>query len=105
MVVFSLMNLCLHLIYGAGADALSLTREFGNFKDMNGNVTTSKSSQKFCTSDESTCVTDTDSWAPILILFVAQLILGIGSSIYWITGIAYMDDNSKKSRAPANLSK
>ncbi|XP_034478037.1 solute carrier organic anion transporter family member 74D-like [Drosophila innubila] len=102
-VTFSLMNLCLHFIYGAGADALSLTHEFGNLKDINGNVTISKSSQKFCTSEDSTCLTDTDSWAPIIILFIAQLILGIGSSIYWITGIAYMDDNSKKSRAPAML--
>ncbi|KAM8711496.1 hypothetical protein ACLKA7_000613 [Drosophila subpalustris] len=101
--IFSLMNLCLHFIYGAGADALSLTKEFGNFKDISGNVTNSKTSQKYCTSDESTCVTDTDSWAPIIILFIAQLILGIGSSAYFITGIAYMDDNSKKSRAPAML--
>jgi len=99
------MNLCLHFIYGAGEDALSLTHEFGNLKDINGNLTHSKSSQKMCTSEESTCVTDTDSWAPIIILFVAQLILGIGSSTLFITGIAYMDDNSKKSKAPAMLSK
>lgn len=100
IVVFCLMNCSLHFIYGAGEDALKLTREFGSVENVTG-----EKSQQLCLKETSSCEQTTDQWAPQVILFVAQLILGIGSAVFWIVGIAYMDDNSTKSKTPAMLSK
>lgn len=100
IVVFCLMNCSLHFIYGAGEDALKLTREFGSVQNVTG-----EKSQQLCLKEISGCEQTTDQWAPQVILFVAQLILGVGSAVFWIVGIAYMDDNSTKSKTPAMLSK
>lgn len=45
------------------------------------------------------------TFAPQLLLFVAQFISGIGGSLYYTLGVSYMDDNTKKSKTPALLSK
>lgn len=79
---------------------MKLTREFGSVQNVTG-----EKSQQLCLKETSSCERTTDQWAPQVILFVAQLILGIGSAIFWIVGIAYMDDNSTKSKTPAMLSK
>lgn len=43
--------------------------------------------------------------APQVVLFIAQFISGIGGSLYYTLGVSYMDDNTKKSKTPALLSK
>lgn len=98
--VFCLMNCSLHFIYGAGEDALKLTREFGNLQNL-----TSMEGQQLCLDEVSSCEKSVSQWAPQVILFVAQLILGLGSAVFWVVGVAYMDDNSTKSKTPAMLSK
>ncbi|KAH8299715.1 hypothetical protein KR044_005011 [Drosophila immigrans] len=103
ITVFCIMNASLHFLYGAGEDALKLTQEFGDFQNITGNSTVSLSSSQLCTSDKTKCLMDIESWAPIVILFIAQLILGIGAGIVIIVGVAYMDDNTAKSKAPAML--
>ncbi|XP_034102050.1 solute carrier organic anion transporter family member 74D-like [Drosophila albomicans] len=102
ITVFCIMNASLHFLYGAGEDALKLTHEFGN-QNMTGNSTSSLSSSQLCTSEKTNCHMDIESWSPIIILFVAQLILGIGAGMVIIVGVAYMDDNTAKSKAPAML--
>lgn len=42
--------------------------------------------------------------APMVVLFVAQLVGGAGGSIFYTLGVAYMDDNIKRSKAPALIS-
>lgn len=50
------------------------------------------------------CEIEEGSLAPQILLFVAQLIAGVGGSLYYTLGIAYMDDNVKKSKTPALIS-
>lgn len=41
---------------------------------------------------------------PKMILFVAQLIGGVGGSVYYSLGVTYMDDNIQKSKTPVLIS-
>ncbi|XP_032590814.1 solute carrier organic anion transporter family member 74D isoform X2 [Drosophila grimshawi] len=104
IVIFCLLNCSLHFIYGAGEDALKLTREFGDLQNITGNLTGSHKDQKLCMSEESTCMQENSIWGPQLILFGAQFILGIGQALFIVIGLAYMDDNTTKSKTPAMLS-
>lgn len=44
------------------------------------------------------------SIAPLAIWFAAQLISGIGGTLYYSLGYSYMDDNIKKSKSPVIIS-
>jgi hypothetical protein len=37
------------------------------------------------------------------ILFLAHAVLGVGTSVYYTLGIAYLDDNARKNKAPMLL--
>ncbi len=41
---------------------------------------------------------------PQLLLFTGQLIAGVGQSLYFTLGVAFLDDNVKKSKTPALIS-
>jgi hypothetical protein len=41
---------------------------------------------------------------PQLLLFTGQVIAGVGQSLYYTLGVAYIDDNVKKSKTPALIS-
>lgn len=41
---------------------------------------------------------------PQVLLFIGQLIAGVGQSLYYTLGVAYIDDNVKKSKTPALIS-
>lgn len=43
--------------------------------------------------------------APAVLFFLAQFISGIGGSLYYTLGTSYMDDNIRKSKTPALVSK
>jgi hypothetical protein len=40
-----------------------------------------------------------------IILFLAHIVLGVGTSVYHTLGISYMDDNARKNKAPIMLGK
>jgi Organic Anion Transporter Polypeptide (OATP) family len=50
------------------------------------------------------CESEEGNFAPQVILFIAQMISGVGGTLYYTLGVAYMDDNIKKSKTPALLS-
>lgn len=41
---------------------------------------------------------------PQALLFLGQIVAGIGQSLYYTLGVAYMDDNIKKSKTPVLIS-
>lgn len=45
------------------------------------------------------------NYAPQVVLFLAQLISGIGQPLFYTLGTAYMDDNIKKSKTATFISK
>ncbi|EDW57233.1 solute carrier organic anion transporter family member 74D [Drosophila virilis] len=102
--IFCLLTCSLHFIYGAGEDALKLTRQYGDFKNISEYLTTAHKEQKLCMTKESGCVQQDGTWVPPLVLFVGQFVAGIGISLFWTVGIAYMDDNTSKDKTPALLS-
>lgn len=42
---------------------------------------------------------------PQIVLFISQLVEGVSKTLYHTLGISYMDDNIKKSKIPAIISK
>jgi len=46
---------------------------------------------------------DGSIWPPT-ILFTANFIAGMGSSLYYTLGVSYMDDNIQKAKTPALVS-
>lgn len=50
------------------------------------------------------CEIDNGNLMPQILLFVAQLVAGIGHTICGTLGISYIDDNIKKSKTPALMS-
>ncbi|KAH8275691.1 hypothetical protein KR026_012669 [Drosophila bipectinata] len=100
-VAFCLLSSSLHFIYGAGEDALKLTREYGQ---INETLAQKEKDQKVCQTSAAGCIQEVGQWVPQLILFVAQLISGVGQALFYTLGIAYMDDNGTKSKTPAMLS-
>lgn len=55
--------------------------------------------------EEEMCDLDEGSIVPPILWFIAQLISGIGGILYYSLGYSYMDDNIKKSKSPAFISK
>ncbi|XP_053687128.1 solute carrier organic anion transporter family member 74D-like [Sabethes cyaneus] len=109
IVVFCWMSALPHLLYGPGEAALSLTSEFGvnNNQSQTREVLEQHEAKLLCQS-QGTRTMDCDdvqgNLAPQLILLVAQLISGIGNSLYFTLGFTYMDDNVEKAKAPALIS-
>ncbi|XP_030383373.1 solute carrier organic anion transporter family member 74D-like isoform X2 [Scaptodrosophila lebanonensis] len=104
LVVFCLLTASPHFLYGAGDEALKLTKDFGltNYTDVFLNST--QDDRSLCNDNEPDCVAEVSVWMPIILLFVAQLISGIGCSLFYTLGLTYMDDNTAKSKSPALLS-
>ncbi|KAH8258042.1 hypothetical protein KR038_005069 [Drosophila bunnanda] len=102
IVAFCLLTSSLHFIYGAGEDALKLTREYGQ---VNETLARQERDKKLCQSSAAGCIQEEiGQWVPQMFLFVAQLISGVGQALFYTLGIAYMDDNGTKSKTPAMLS-
>ncbi|KAG8273911.1 hypothetical protein J6590_011460 [Homalodisca vitripennis] len=108
VVVYCLMNALCHFIYGPGEDALDLTKEFGGH--FNASVTAilidAENRKSLCQREEVTedCSTEVGNFAPQVILFCANLIAGIGGSLYYTLGVSYMDDNIPRSKSPLFVS-
>ncbi|XP_053687130.1 solute carrier organic anion transporter family member 74D-like [Sabethes cyaneus] len=109
IVMFCWMTALPHLLYGPGEAALMLTTEYGATYDENQTkeVFEAQKAKTLCRGNGTRgaeCETEEGNFAPQAILFVAQFISGVGSSLYYTLGVSYMDDNIKKSKTPALVS-
>ena len=102
-----------HFLYGPGEDALSLTKEYGSGPetDASGNSSSriyDRQRKFLCLGKENRdreCQEDEEgNLAPQVLLFIAQLVSGVGSSLYYSLGTSYMDDNIQKSKTPMLIS-
>lgn len=100
--VFCLMNAAPHFLYGVGSDAMQLTEEY-----QPNTTEIIYRNEMLCHRDgigQAQCDQKAGSWAPQVILFVAQLISGIGQTLLNSLGSTYMDDNVQKNKLPSMLS-
>lgn len=98
-----------HFLYGPGEDALSLTKEYGErFQStMNSSTIPDRQRKSLCSNTEGhgyDCEVEDGNFAPQVLLFIAQLVSGVGGSLYYTLGVSYMDDNIQKSKTPALIS-
>ncbi|XP_068147803.1 solute carrier organic anion transporter family member 74D-like [Drosophila tropicalis] len=102
MFVFCLMTALPHFLYGAGEDALKLTQHSDILNSSKANaedlMLCHRNSSSQCEMKE------TSASVPIILLFMAQFISGIGGALFFTLGLPYMDDNSLKSKTPSMLS-
>jgi len=131
VVIYCLLTALPHFLYGPGEDALSLTKEYG--AQYSNTTSTSeavgmypgRSDEEAKRNNESFLATDRDAlkklcvpnsegihcdqseshMATTMILFVAQLISGIGGTLFYTVGVSYMDDNIQRNKTPALISK
>lgn len=110
IVAFCLLTALPHFLYGPGDQALSLTREFGASENDEATLEIlEKEKQKtLCrtnvTAGIAECEVEEGNLAPQLFLFAGQLVAGVGQSLFYTLGAAYIDDNVKKSKTPALIS-
>jgi len=88
-----------YILYGPGNDAISVAKSTNNTQYAKG-------ASSWC-GPGALLVEDCDdgdvSAAPSILLFMSQFLLGVGTSMYWTLGIAYLDDNVRKDQAPILL--
>lgn len=109
VVAFCCLTMLPHFLYGPGQDALLLTKEYGA---KNPNTSTSytipeKMKKFLCKTGDNQgqdCEEADGNFAPQVLLFIAQLVSGVGGSLYYTLGVSYMDDNIQKSKTPALIS-
>lgn len=97
-----------HFLYGPGEDALLLTKEYRTKQSTDNSSVYSDKHRKFlCLGKENRemeCEAEDGNFAPQVLLFIAQLVSGVGGSLYYTLGVSYMDDNIQKSKTPALIS-
>lgn len=110
IVAFCLLTALPHFLYGPGEQAFLLTREYG--ASLNDETTFEvmelERQKTLCrtnvTAGIAECELEEGTLAPQLLLFAGQLVAGVGQSLYYTLGAAYIDDNVKKSKTPALIS-
>ncbi|XP_015376855.1 PREDICTED: solute carrier organic anion transporter family member 4C1-like [Diuraphis noxia] len=97
-----------HIIYGPGEEILQYTVEYGanvNSTSLLSNI--SRQNEKIC--DGQPLYEDCNNeqlWNVAAFLFcAAHAMLGLGGSLYWTCGAAYLDDNVRKNSVPVLLGK
>lgn len=105
-MLFCFLTALPHFLYGSGDEATKLTVEYGAEKNLT--VAEILKKKSLCNSDPrdgiSSCEKEEGNIAPQIILFLGQLVAGVGQSLYYTLGAAYIDDNVKKSKTPALIS-
>ncbi|XP_063703660.1 solute carrier organic anion transporter family member 74D isoform X2 [Culicoides brevitarsis] len=100
-----------HFFYGAGEDALKLTKEYMESTDHLQSVL-NVSADALYKSQNRLCMTDplekecTEVWSilPLVLIFLSQFVLGIGNTLYYSLGASYLDDNiENKTSTPIML--
>ncbi|XP_008556460.1 solute carrier organic anion transporter family member 74D-like [Microplitis demolitor] len=112
VVIFCCLTMLPHFLYGPGEDALLLTKEYGgqplnSSNNSNTNWSGNRELKFLCQAKENRtniCDDSHGNFAPQALLFTAQLVSGIGGSLYYTLGVSYMDDNIKKSKTPVLIS-
>ncbi|KAJ8669938.1 hypothetical protein QAD02_001197 [Eretmocerus hayati] len=93
-----------HFIYGPGADALALTEEYFNASHLQVKDRILENKWSICPGDENerNCEKNDqgNGMFPRLLVFFSQIVLGIGTTLYYGLGQTYMDDNTKKKYSP-----
>lgn len=93
-----------HIVYGAGKSALAVTAEYLDEHVYNTTSHSRDDSRAVCSADsyEEACE-DMASIMPLILIFLSQFVLGIGSTLYYALGQPYLDDNVKKTQTPMLL--
>lgn len=96
-----------HLIYGAGEDALQYTQEYISINEsLTTNIVSmpkpNKMEQKLCKNETQPfeICNETFSSIPLIMLFLSQLVLGIGITLHFTLGRSYLDDNTHQRNTP-----
>lgn len=94
-----------HLVYGPGKDALALTREYLDMTAYNMTPASRDDTLAVCSSEdyEKECGGEELSTMPLVLIFLSQFVVGIGSTLYYALGQPYLDDNVKKTKTPMLL--
>lgn len=94
-----------HMVYGPGQNALALTKEYLDSHFYNATSENRDDSLGVCpaASYKQDCEDDMATILPLILIFLSQFVLGIGSTLYYALGQPYLDDNVKKTRTPLLL--
>ncbi|XP_070501306.1 solute carrier organic anion transporter family member 74D-like [Chironomus tepperi] len=110
ITMFCVFSVIPHFLYGPGEQALKLTKEYGGVENDTATLKILEGERRkfMCNSNGTTGIAECDEhedyWIPQIFLFLGQLSIGIGQCVYNSIGVAYMDDNIKKSKTPALIS-
>ncbi|XP_063233124.1 solute carrier organic anion transporter family member 74D-like [Bacillus rossius redtenbacheri] len=110
VVLYCLLTLTPHLLYGVGEEALALTVEHGgrSVANLSASYVDPDLRNLLCFPGEdpnSRCRGDEGGVnVPAVILFLGNLISGVGGGLYHTIGMSYMDDNIEKHKIPFLIS-
>lgn len=110
IVAFCLLTALPHFLYGPGEQALSLTKEYGASEndETTFEILEMEQMKTLCrtnvTAGIAECEVEEGTLMPQILLFIGQVVAGVGQSLYYTLGAAYIDDNVKKSKTPALIS-
>ncbi|KAL5240236.1 hypothetical protein ACI65C_007646 [Semiaphis heraclei] len=95
-----------HIIYGPGDEILQYTVEYGsnvNSTSLLSNI--SRQNEKICDGEPlyEDCNNEQLWNVAAFLLCAAHAMLGLGGSLYWTCGAAYLDDNVRKNSVPVLL--
>lgn len=97
IVAFCLLTSLPHFLYGPGDQARSLTKEFGALEndETTFSVLERENQKTLCrtnvTAGIAECELEEGNLMPQLLLFAGQLVAGVGQSLYYTLGAAYID--------------
>jgi Organic Anion Transporter Polypeptide (OATP) family len=97
IVTFCLLTSLPHFLYGPGDQARSLTREYGSLENDEATfeVLEMEKQKTLCRTNTTMgiaeCEIEEGNLMPQLLLFAGQLVAGVGQSLYYTLGAAYID--------------
>ncbi|CAG9797785.1 unnamed protein product [Chironomus riparius] len=99
-----------HFLYGAGDDALKLTKEYMESSnvtlDDSEKIKMERRSNRLCIDEPSDqqCDDEIKTMLPLILIFLSQFVLGVGNTLFYALGQTYLDDGvTKKKNTPILL--